>query len=372
MRVVIAPDKFKGSLTSTQAAQAIERGFRSAAPDDEYVLCPMADGGEGTVEVFVEGGAQRRSVRVCGPLGDPVDAAYAMQDDTAIVEMSAASGLGLIESSRYDPVRANTYGTGELLRAALDAGAQRIVIGIGGSATNDAGTGMLRALGVRFLDANEAEITGATTAYDKLERIDIAGIDSRLASVSISVASDVDNPLTGPNGAAHTFAKQKGADAKQIDALDRTLERIADVAARTLHKDFRNAKGAGAAGGLGFALLAFLHATLEPGVELIARERGLPDLLHDAQLCATGEGKIDEQTLHGKTVYGVGRLAKRCGARVVAFGGAVDEDAAKGLSDIGIEVRTIAPEGTDSATSMRDAAPLLEHAATAFRRNTQE
>lgn len=372
MRVVIAPDKFKGTLTATQAAQAIERGFRAAAPDDEYVACPMADGGEGTVDVFVEGGAQRHSARVRGPLGDPVDAAYAMQGDTAIVEMSAASGLGLLEPSRYDPVRANTYGTGELLRAALDAGAKRIVIGIGGSATNDAGTGMLRALGARFLDAGGSEITGSTTQYESLERIDLDDLYPRLAAVSISVASDVDNPLTGPNGAAHTFAKQKGADAKQIDALDRALGRIADIADKTLRKDLRNAKGAGAAGGLGFALVAFLHAKLEAGVELIARERGLPDLLRGTQLCATGEGKIDEQTLHGKTVFGVGSIAARAGATVVAFGGDVDPDAAERLRALGIQTRAIDPDGVDRETALREAASFLERAAEAFRREAKE
>lgn len=372
MRVVIAPDKFKGTLTAVQAAEAIERGFRSAVPDDEYVACPMADGGEGTVDVFVAGGAQRRTARVRGPLGDPVEAAYAVQDDTAIVEMSAASGLGLLDPAHYDPVRATTYGTGELLRAALDAGATHIIVGIGGSATNDAGTGMLRALGVRFLRADESEIDGATTQYETLERIDLSGLDPRLAATSISAASDVDNPLTGPNGAAHTFAEQKGADEDQIDALDRALARIADVAAKTLGKDLRDEKGAGAAGGLGFALLAFLHAKLEPGVDLIARERGLPDLLHGAQLCATGEGKIDEQTLHGKTVFGVGRIAKRAGASVVAFGGSVDSHAAEELRALGIETRAIDPDDVDLETALREAAAFLERAAAEFRRTAKE
>ncbi len=372
MRVVIAPDKFKGTLTALQAAQAIERGFRATVPDDEYVLCPMADGGEGTVDVFVAGGAQRRMARVRGPLGDTVDAAYAMSGDTAIVEMSAASGLGLLEPERYDPVRANTYGTGELLRDALEGGATRLVIGIGGSATNDAGTGMLRALGVRFLGADDAEITGATTEYEALERIDLDGLDPRIAAISISAASDVDNPLTGPNGAAHTFARQKGADAKQIASLDRAVGRIADIAAKTLGKDLRNDHGAGAAGGLGFALIAFLHAKLEPGVELIARERGLPDLLHDAKLCATGEGKIDEQTLHGKTVFGVGRIAKHAGASVIAFGGAVDPRAAERLHVLGIETRAIDPADVDHETALREAAHFLERAAATFRHEAKE
>ncbi|MEO6835720.1 MAG: glycerate kinase [Candidatus Tumulicola sp.] len=366
MRIVIAPDKFKGSLTAGQAADAIEGGFRAVWPDATYVTCPMADGGEGTVDVFVAAGAERRSARVHGPLGDPVDAWYAVEKNTAIVEMATASGLALLPKDRYDPVLADTYGTGELLCAALDDGVEHIVVGIGGSATNDAGTGMLRRLGVRFLDARGDEIGAGAAGYERLEAIDLSHLDQRIARIRLSVASDVDNPLTGPHGASRTFALQKGADDAQIALLDRVLGRIADVAAVAVGKDVRDQPGAGAAGGLGFALLAFLHGKIEPGVELIARERGLPKLLEGAQLCATGEGKIDGQTLHGKTVYGVGKLAAASGVPVVAFAGAIDREAVQPLNILGITVRAIAPKGSTPEESMRRAGEFLKGAAAEF------
>ncbi|HEV7179045.1 MAG TPA: glycerate kinase [Candidatus Baltobacteraceae bacterium] len=361
--VAIAPDKFKGSLTASEAAEAIARGVRDAVPAAKCLLCPMADGGEGTVEVFLERGAVRKSARVRGPLGRAVDAVFALDGQTAIVEMASASGLGLLDESEYDPMHADTFGTGELIAAALDAGAKRLIVGIGGSATNDAGTGMLRALGVRFLDASGAEIRGGIEQYERLHTIDVKHLDPRISATEISVAVDVDNPLCGERGASHTFAAQKGASAQQIEILDRVLAHIAGVAEGTLHHDYRDAPGAGAAGGLGFALLAFLHATMEPGVQLIARECGLDELLARASLCMTGEGKIDEQTLHGKTVFGVGEIARKRGIKVVAFGGAVDPRAASDLARRGINVVAIAPEGTPVEESIRNAATFLEQAA---------
>ena len=363
LKIVIAPDKFKGSLTATEAAQAIRRGVLSAAPDAQCRLCPMADGGEGTVDVFLERGATRKVARVRGPLGTPVDAAFALDNDTAILEMAGASGLGLLERSQYDPAHTDTFGTGQLIEAALDAGARRLIIGIGGSATNDAGTGMLRALGVRFLDKQGVAIDGGILDYERLETIDPSGIDERIAKVAIEVAVDVDNPLCGPNGATRTFAAQKGATPDQIERLDHVLGHIADVADRALSHDYRNAPGAGAAGGLGFALMAFLDAKMQPGVQLIARECGLDKLLTGATLCMTGEGKIDLQTLHGKTVDGVAKLASERGVAVVAFGGAVEKDAAERLAQRGIEVVAIAPPGTPIEESMRSAARFLEAAA---------
>ncbi len=323
----------------------------------------MADGGEGTVDLFLERGAAQKTARVRGPLGQPVEAAFALNGQTAILEMASASGLGLLEESAYDPIHADTYGTGELIAAAIGAGAKRLVIGIGGSATCDAGTGMLRALGVRFLNAHAEEIEGGVLAYEHLDSIDLTGLDERINDCDISVAVDVDNPLCGRNGAARTFAPQKGANPAQVALLDRALEHIADVSAQALNRDYRDWPGAGAAGGLGFALVAFLGAKLESGVRLIAREVGLEQMLAGSQLCLTGEGKIDEQTLHGKTVLGVGALAQAKKIPVIAFGGAVEEDAARELQLRGIEVKPIAPQGTPSEESIRNAAEYLERAA---------
>lgn len=361
--VVIAPDKFKGALTALQAAQAIERGVKNAEPDVECKLCPMADGGEGTVETFLDRGARRMTARVRGPLGKPVEAIFALDGDTAIVEMSAASGLGLLDKSQYDPTKTDTFGTGGLISAALSAGAQRIIIGLGGSATNDAGTGMLRALGIRFLDANGDELRQGILTYKRLASIDVDALDTRVKNVRIDAAVDVDNPLCGPNGASHTFAAQKGATAEQIERLDAVLEHIADVAAKTLGHDDRDAPGAGAAGGLGFALVAFLNAKLERGVKLIAGETGLPEMMRGASLCMTGEGKIDMQTLHGKTVAGVAEIARACDVPVIAFGGKVEGDAKAALAQRGVKAVQTAPSDMPAEQAMARAAEFLEEAA---------
>ncbi len=368
MKVVIAPDKFKGSLSATQAAQAIRRGVLAARPDARCVLCLMADGGEGTVDVFLARGAVRETARVHGPLGKAVDAAYALDDDHAVLEMASASGLGLLAKSEYDPMHADTFGTGELMLAALRAGAKRLIMGIGGSATNDAGIGMLRALGVRFSDADGIPIEGGMESYLRLDAIDLEGLDPSIRDVAIDVAVDVDNPLCGKDGAAHTFAAQKGASPQEIELLDRVLKRIAGVTAKTVGRDYSDEPGTGAAGGLGFALIAFLHAKTEPGVALIARECGLDEMLNGADLCMTGEGKIDEQTAHGKTVWGVAELARLRKVPVVAFGGAVDAVAAKSLASHGITVVPISPN-LSLEESIRRAAELLEVAAKSAAQN---
>jgi glycerate kinase len=364
-KIVIAPDKFKGSLSATEVARAIERGVLKARPQARCELCPMADGGEGTVDVFLERGAERKVARVHGPRGALVDAVYARDGDTAILEMSSASGLGLLERSQYDPTQTSTFGTGELIRAALDGSARRIVMGIGGSATNDAGTGMLLALGVRFLDASGTEIDGGILEFARLDSIDLDRLDPRIAKTTIEVAVDVDNPLYGPDGATHMFAAQKGATPEQIELLERVLRHIAEISARTLGRDEGNIPGAGAAGGLGFALVAFLGAKLLPGVRLIARECRLDELLDGATLCLTGEGKIDLQTLHGKTVYGVAQIAREHKVATIAFGGTVDPEAKKRLAQLGIEVVGISPAGMPLEESIRSAATLLEAAAQA-------
>lgn len=339
MRVVIAPDKFKGRLTAAQAADAIERGMRAVLHDAEFVIKPMADGGEGTVDAFVRAGARRHTARVHGPLGDPVDADFAMLEDAAILEMAAASGLELLADARRDVMHADTYGTGELIRAALDAGARRIIVGVGGSATNDAGTGMMRALGARFIDETGEPLDRAIARYVRLDEIDLTQFDARVLRVPIVVASDVDNPLCGPRGATRVYGAQKGANPAQIALLDGVLEHIADVAARGLGRDERSTPGAGAAGGLGYALLQFLNARIERGVKLIAKELELNRALHGASLCVTGEGKIDDQTLRGKTVSGVAALAKKERVPVVAFGGVVEDHARHELEGRGVTVR---------------------------------
>ncbi len=338
-RIVIAPDKFKGHLSAAQAADAIERGMRAVLHDAEFVVAPMADGGEGTVDAFLRAGAQRLVANVRGPLGAPVDAAFAMLNATAVLEMAAASGLQLVPHDKRDVLHADTYGTGQLLRAAIDAGATRIILGLGGSATNDAGTGMLRALGARFIDETGEVLDRAIARYARLDEIDLTGFDSRVLHVPITIASDVDNPLCGPSGAARTYAAQKGANPAQIALLDSTLDHIADVAAQGLARDERMTPGAGAAGGLGYALLQFLHARMERGVQVIAEELDLGTALHGAALCVTGEGKIDDQTLHGKAVSGVAALARAQHVPVVAFAGIVEPHAKQELEERGITVR---------------------------------
>lgn len=339
MRVVIAPHKFKGRLTSAQAADAIARGMREVLPQAEFVLAPMADGGEGTVDVFVRAGAKVRTVPVHGPLGEVVRARFALMGTTAILETAAASGLALVPQERRDILHADTYGTGELVLAALEAGASRIILGLGGSATNDAGTGFLRALGAKFRDETGVVLDRAIARYARLDEIDLTHFDSRVLRVPVVVACDVDAPLCGPSGASRMFAAQKGANPAQVALLEATLERIADVAARDFGGDRRAEPGAGAAGGLGYALLQFLRVGLESGANVIARELALERTLHGASLCVTGEERIDDQTLGGKTVTGVAELARAKRVPVVAFAGVVEDHAKQQLEERGIAVR---------------------------------
>ena len=364
-RAVVAPDKFKGSLTALEAAAAIERGLRAGAPSIEEIrVIPMADGGEGTVDAFLAGGAKRIVRFVRGPLGNRVEAAFALEGTTAIVEMSAASGLALIPAKRRDPLRTTTFGTGELVRAALDAGASHIVVGIGGSGTNDGGAGFLQALGARLLDASGEALPPGGAALVRLAQIDLREFDGRVRSANVEVAADVDNPLCGPNGASAIFGPQKGASAQDVRLLDGALAHFADVAAQALGVDQRDEPGAGAAGGLGFALIAFTGATLRPGVDIVAQLRGLEPALIGADAAFTGEGSIDRQTLAGKTVAGVARLAKAAGVRsIVAFGGRVDPQAGETLERLGVTCVAIAPPDEPVADAMRDAATNLERAA---------
>ena len=324
MKVVIAPDKFKGSLTAPEAARAIALGVARAAPGATLDLVPMADGGEGTVEALVAAtGGDFRAAVVAGPLGEPVEARYGRLGDgrTAVIEMAAASGLALVPPGRRDPGRASTRGTGELLLAAIDGGARRIVLGIGGSATNDGGAGLAQALGIRLLDAEGSDLGPGGRELARLDRIDASGRDARLAGVEVAVACDVDNPLCGPRGASAVYGPQKGADPATVASLDASLAHLARVVARDLGVAIADLPGAGAAGGLGGGLVAFAGGRLEPGVDLVLRAVGLAGRLAGADLCLTGEGSLDASSAAGKTAVGVARLARRLGVPAFALAG---------------------------------------------------
>ena len=330
MKIVIAPDSYKESLTALEVATEIEAGFREILPDAEYIKLPMADGGEGTVAAMVAAtGGTLVEVGVTGPLGEPVKACYGLTGDgkTAVIEMAAASGLALVAPHLRNPLGTTSYGTGELIKAALDAGVCHLIIGIGGSATNDGGAGMLQALGVKLLDQEGCEIRFGGGELAKLDCIDISCIDARLESCRIEAACDVNNPLTGPNGASAVFGPQKGASPEMVASLDANLIRYASIINRDLGVLVESVPGAGAAGGMGAALLAFLGAKLRPGIEIIMEALELETYLRDADLVITGEGRIDSQTIHGKTPIGVARLAKRYGMPVIGIAGCLATEA---------------------------------------------
>ncbi|HEV3157997.1 MAG TPA: glycerate kinase [Candidatus Baltobacteraceae bacterium] len=363
MQILIAPDKFKGSCSAPDVAEALARGVRSVDPQSEITIIPMADGGEGTVAAFIAGGARALSCTVRGPLETPVHARFALDGTTAIVEMAAASGLVLLDPRERDARRASTYGTGEMIRSALDAGATRLLIGIGGSATNDAGAGMLSALGVRFLDERGRELEPGGAALACIASIDMSGLDARLRSIAVTVAADVDSPLCGRDGASVVYGSQKGASADDIVFLDAALSHFADVVAKTLGNDMRDLPGAGGAGGLGFALITFLGAKIRAGIDVIAEFQGLPQALQHADLCLTGEGRIDEQTLRGKTVAGVLRLARQTNTPVIAFTGSIDANAEAVLASKGVLVIPILDRVMNLDEAIREVSSLLERAA---------
>lgn len=328
MKVVIAPDSFKESLTAAEVAEAIARGWSAVYPQAEISLKPMADGGEGTVDaVLAAAGGERRELQVQGPLGQSVSAHWGLlRDNTAVIEMAAASGLHWVPRDQRDATVTSSFGTGELIRAALDAGVERIILGLGGSATNDCGAGLMQALGVRFLDADDRELAPGGAALINLAQIDLSNLDARVLKVQFDIAADVDNPLVGPRGASAVFGPQKGASPDQVQSLDAALQRMSRIVTSTLGEDFSAIPGVGAAGGLGFAAKAFLKARFRPGVELVAELSGLATALQGADLAITGEGRLDAQTLHGKTPIGVARLAKAAGVPVVVLAGSLGED----------------------------------------------
>ena len=329
MKIVIAPDSYKESLSALDVATAIEAGFQEIYPDAEYVKLPVADGGEGTVEAMVAATQGRLvPVTVTGPLNKPVHAFYGLSGDErcAFIEMAAASGLESVPPTCRNPLVTTTWGTGELIRHALDAGVQQIIIGIGGSATNDGGAGMVQALGGKLLKADNQQIAVGGGALEQLARIDLSELDSRLADCRIDVACDVTNPLTGPEGATAVFGPQKGATAEMIVRLDRALAHYARIIQRDLAVDVLHLEGGGAAGGMGAALYAFCGARLRPGIEIVTDALRLAELVADADLVITGEGRIDSQTIHGKVPVGVAKVAQRYNVPVIAIAGSLTAD----------------------------------------------
>ncbi|MGW6389110.1 glycerate kinase [Streptomyces sp. NPDC055103] len=369
--VLVAADKFKGSLTAVQVAERVTAGLRRVVPELTVETLPVADGGDGTVAAAVAAGFERREVQVTGPLGEPVTAAYALRDTTAVVEMAEASGLQLLPAGVFAPLTATTYGSGELLRAALDAGATTVVFGVGGSATTDGGAGMLAALGARFLDAAGEPVGPGGAALAELATADLTGLDPRFTSVDLILASDVDNPLTGPKGAPAVYGPQKGATPDDVRTLDAALAHFATVLEKAIGPKAAEAAvapGAGGAGGIGYGAL-ILGASFRPGIELMLEVLGFAPALERATLVITGEGSLDEQTLHGKAPAGVAAAARAAGKEVVAVCGrlALPPEA---LGKAGIRrAYPLTALEPDPSTSMANAGPLLEDVAASIARD---
>ncbi|MBA7576297.1 Glycerate 2-kinase [subsurface metagenome] len=330
MKIVVAPDSFKGSLTAVEVSDAIGLGVREIFPEAEIVKIPMADGGDGTVQCLVNAtGGEILKEKVTGPLGDEVLASYGILGDkkTAVIEMAEASGLTLVPENKRNPLITTTYGTGQLIKAALDQGCRKMIIGIGGSATNDGGAGMVQALGVKLLDRERKEIGFGGGELKKVFRIDTKYLDNRLSETKVLIASDVSNPLCGPKGASRIYGPQKGATPEITEELDKSLAHFAEVIKRDLNKDVKDVPGAGAAGGLGASLMAFLDAELRPGIEIIIEIVKLEQAIKDADLVITGEGKIDSQTIYGKAPIGVAKIAKKYSIPVIAVAAIISDDA---------------------------------------------
>ena len=364
----MAPDKFKGSCTAREAADAIMLGLRDAWGEGwSASVIPLADGGDGTVAAFLEGGAAAQHVRTVNALGAPVDAVYARLGLAAILEMAAASGLAQL-SPPLAPREATTYGTGLMIADAIAGGARRIVLGIGGSATTDGGAGALAALGVRFLDAAGAELAPTPTALAALASVDASGLRWHAAEGSFEIACDVENPLLGPNGAAAVYGPQKGAVPEDVAFLEGVLARFADAAVAATGRDLRDLPGAGAAGGLGWGLATFLGAQLVRGFDVVAQLTGLADALRGSALCVTGEGRIDGQSLEGKVIAGVAALARAADVEVLAIGGSVDPAAERELLRRGVTCVALIDDPADRERAMRAAPEFIRAAAARWAR----
>ena len=331
---LLAPDSFKESMTAEQACAAMQRGIVKALPDAQFIYVPMADGGEGTVDALVAARNGRKvELDVSGPfIQQKVQGYFGLieNDQTAVIEMALANGIHLIESSQRNPLLTSTLGTGEIIKAALELGVSKIIIGLGGSVTNDAGAGMAQALGAKFLDENGQAVQVGGGQLAQIQSIDLSQLDPRLKSTEIVIASDVNNPLCGENGASHVFAPQKGATSEMVEVLDQNLSHFADLVAQHIGQDFQDIAGAGAAGGLGFGLMAFAGAKIRSGVEIVIEETGLSEKIDQADYVFTGEGGIDFQTKFGKTPFGVAQVAKRFNKPVIAFAGYVG----KGIEEL--------------------------------------
>ena len=362
MKIVIAPDGFKGNLSALQVAQAIDKGIKHVVPDALTTIKPMADGGEGTVQALVDAtGGKLMTTEVTDPLGGRVLAHWGLLSDrvTGVIEMASASGLPLVPPDKRNPLLTTTYGTGELILAALESGCRKLIIGIGGSATNDGGAGMTQALGARLLDSTGAELPFGGAALANLERIDVANLDSRLADCEVLIASDVSNPLCGAQGASAVYGPQKGATPEMVAQLDAALAHYADVIQRDLGIRVKDVPGAGAAGGLGAGLIVFLKAELIPGIDIVIQATNLVEHLKDADLVFTGEGRLDSQTACGKVPTGVAKKAKEFGLPVIAIAGEILDDYHI-VYEHGIDaVLSIAPGPISLSQSMAEAERLI-------------
>ena len=365
MKVVVDPNSFKGTLRATQAAHAIAQGVREVFPDAEILEVPVADGGEGTAEALVTAnGGTYQWANVDGPLGDPVLASYGLIDGgvTAVMEMASASGFSLVSAARRDVRRASTFGFGQLLDAARTSGAKTIICGIGGSATNDCGAGMAQALGVRLIDAFGRNVPRGGAALLDVERIDVSEMNPEWESIKVRVACDVTNPLTGPQGASHVYGPQKGADPETVTLLDRALGHFARVIERELGKKIDEVPGAGAAGGTGAGMLAFLDAQLTPGAALIVGASGFDHQLEGADLVITGEGRADGQTAYGKAPGEIARRARAAGVPVVLIAGSKGPGW-EALSELGVtSVVTLIEEGADMQRALNEPEGMLARA----------
>lgn len=359
MKIVLAPDSYKNSLTAKQVAQSMKKGFAKVYPDAEFVNVPMADGGEGTVQSLVDArNGQMVTETVVNPLGNKTQAQYGLIDDgqVAVIEMAQASGIQFINQFTQNPYVTTTFGTGELIKSAIQKGAKTIIIGIGGSATNDGGAGMAQALGAHLLDDKGEELQYGGAMLKKLDHIDISEMLPELKDVKVVIASDVTNPLTGENGASHVFGPQKGANPEMVDFLDEALSHYADVLKRDLGKDLEQTPGAGAAGGLGAGLLAFTNSQMRSGVDIVVDYTGLKDIVQDADVVITGEGQIDFQTKFGKTPIGVAKATKAVNpnATIIAIAGSVGEKISE-LYPLGIDaIFTCVPGVEDLSKAIAD------------------
>ncbi|KJG10457.1 glycerate kinase [Photobacterium kishitanii] len=363
MKIIIAPDSYKESLTAMEVATAIEAGFRQVMPNAEYIKLPMADGGEGTVQSLID--ASNGTIvhhPVTGPLGEQVQGFFGIMGNgkTAVIEMAAASGLHLVSPEQRNPMLTTSYGTGELILAALEQGVEHIIVGIGGSATNDGGIGMAQALGVQLLDNNGQSLGFGGQALAQLATIDISHIDPRLATIKLEVACDVDNPLCGAKGASAVFGPQKGATPAMVTELDQNLAHYAAIIERDLAIDVKHMAGAGAAGGMGAALLGLFKAQLRSGIEIVIDAVNLDAIVKDADLVITGEGRIDSQTIHGKTPIGVARAAKKFNKPVIGIAGCLSQDCGV-VYEHGIDaVFSVVPAAISLEQAFKDAAINVE------------